>query len=297
MRNVNTYDRFFRLFLAIVALELAFFWTTGWLQGAACAIAGLMALTGLFTFCPAYYVLRVSTCSVGARPVSRALQVVFVLVLLLTLVGGSYASALLSRKLFLEEFNAMNHFYKQTLFLTGKNQRQQAQESYEKLVPAYTVFQAKYTRYQPYALRADTQLASDLDHIAAIMAGVANPLQTADLAQVHLDLEKIRPLFQDIFKRNGFSMLSVALVDFHDAMEVLLEAAKAQDVAKTLQAYAQADETMKAVEAQSHDADIQLIRKSLDALQAAAKDGARTDLPSLAGQLKSSFIPVYLQRG
>ena len=36
------------------------------------------------------------------------------------LIGGSYASMFFSRKLFLEDFNAMNGYYKQALFLTGK---------------------------------------------------------------------------------------------------------------------------------------------------------------------------------
>ena len=54
-------------------------------------------------------------------------------------------------------------------------------------------------------------------------------VHTGDLHEAHLELEKVRPVFQEMFKRNGFSLLSVALVDFHDAMEVMLDAANAKD--------------------------------------------------------------------
>jgi hypothetical protein len=42
---------------------------------------------------------------------------------------------------------------------------------------------------------------------------------TGNLPESHLAFEKIRPIFQDILKRNNFSLLAVSLVDFHDVME------------------------------------------------------------------------------
>jgi hypothetical protein len=146
---------------------------------------------------------------------------------LLVLAGGSYASAFFSRKVFMEEFNAMNHFYKQTLFLTGKNEREKAQVQYQLLLPSYRAFQDKYSQYQPFALKGDQHLVTDLAQVAKVVTGVGVDLKTGDLQQVHLALEQVRPVFQDIFKRNGFSLLSVTLVDFHDTMEQVLAAAQA----------------------------------------------------------------------
>ena len=48
-----------------------------------------------------------------------------------------------------------------------------------------------------------------------------------------------------MFKRNGFSMLSVALVDFHDAMETILTAASAKDVAGVTSLYPSVSEKLK----------------------------------------------------
>jgi hypothetical protein len=55
-------------------------------------------------------------------------------------------------------------------------------------------------------------------------------------------------MFQDIFKRNGFSMLAVALVDFHDAMELILDAANAKDAEKVKQLHPMLSDKFKPVE-------------------------------------------------
>jgi hypothetical protein len=73
-----------------------------------------------------------------------------------------------------------------------------------------------------------------------------------------------------MFKRNGFSMLSIALVDFHDAMETALEAANAKSSSKVIELYAPISEKLKVVEAEANDAEIQTIRRHLDALLALA---------------------------
>lgn len=75
-----------------------------------------------------------------------------------------------------------------------------------------------------------------------------------------------------IFKRNGSSLLAVPLVDFHDAMELVLDAANAKD------------------------AEIPEIRKNVDEGLALENGTAQDQLPSKAEALKSSFVKVYLKR-
>ena len=126
------------------------------------------------------------------------------LVLLALIGGGSYASAFFSRKIFLEDFNAMNHFYKQTLFLTGKEQREEAVANLDQLKPAYAAFTAKYATYRPYDLKGDGQLESDFAAVGKILTDVEPLVRTGDLHQAHLDLEKVRPVFQDVFQAQWF---------------------------------------------------------------------------------------------
>jgi hypothetical protein len=297
MKNIHPIDRWCRLALAIVLAQGGYFWLTGAWQWAAYAGAVVLAATAGVQFCPLYRLLGMGTAQLAVGKVSPIWGWLGWLALLALLVGGSYGSAFFSRKLFLEEFNAMNHFYKQTLFLTGKNERDSAVVNWGKMVSGYAVFQRKYSAYQPYALRGDRQLVSDLQQVAEIMAAVEPLVRDGDLHQAHLDLEKIRPVFQDIFKRNGFSMLAVALVDFHDAMELILDAANAKDAEKVKQLHPVLSDKFKPVELEANDAEIQAIRKNLDELLTLAQSGNLGAMPAQADQLKSSFVKVYLKRG
>lgn len=297
MKNITGIDRFLRLLLGVLLLQAAFFWLGGAPRWIAYAAAAVMLGTSAWGFCPLYRLLGIGARSGPSTPHGLVVRSLAIALLLGVTLGGSYASHFFSRKIFLEDFNAMNPFYKQTLFLTGKGEREKAVANYEQLLPAYRKFQDKYTAYQPFALRSAPQLAADLSSVADILTGVNEGVRAGDLRQTHLDLEKVRPVFQELFKRNGFSMLSVSLVDFHDAMELVLDAAHAKDTAKLNALYPQVNEKLKAVEAEAQDAEIVAIRNNLDALLVLAKDGKQDMLATQAELLKSSFIKVYLQRG
>jgi hypothetical protein len=115
-------------------------------------------------------------------------------------------------------------------------------------------------------------------------------VHSGDLALAHKQLETVRPAFQEIFKRNGFSMLSISLVDFHDAMELILDPANAKDAQQVIAIYSQVSEKLRAVEAEANDAEIGAIRANLDELMRLARSGATDALPAQAGKLKSSFM-------
>jgi hypothetical protein len=297
MKNVNAIDRVARLVLAALLLELAYFWLAGAWQIASTVAGGVMLVTAGVGFCPIYKIFGLSTASAGKAAPSNFLVSMAVLLLIGVVVGGSYGSMFFTRKLFLEDFNAMNNYYKQTLFFTGKNEREKAVSNYEKLLPSFRDFQLKYTAYQPYALKGDAQLPLDMVRVATVLADVNPLVRGGDLHQAHLDLEKVRPVFQDVFKRNGFTMLAVALVDFHDAMELVLDAANQKDPVKLISLYPEVSDKLKLVEAEAQDAEIQAIRKNLDGLLAGAKSDGKDTLPAKAEVLKSSFVKVYLSRG
>ena len=298
MNNVQGLDRFIRALVGVLALLLAYFWLAGVWQWVALGVGAVALATAVFRFCPLYALLGWRKAATPTPARGRAMMPLLAgAVLLAVAVGGAWASQMFSRKFFLEDFNAMNGFYKQTLFLTGKAEREKAVGQYEQLLPAYAAFQKKYAAWQPLALRNDPQFLADLVKVSGMLQGVNDLVRTGDLQQAHLALEGVRPVFQDVFKRNGFSMLSVTLVDFHDAMELMLDAGNAKDAAKLQALYPQVNDKMKAVEAEASDADIQVIRQNLDALLKAAQDGQADALPQRADQLKSSFVKVYLQRG
>ena len=298
MKNILPLDRFLRLLLAILLFEAAYFWLSGTPQILAYVVGAVMLLTAASRICPIYKVMGVggsdAACSVQQ---SLWVRVVAVLALLGAIVGGCYGSDFLSRKMFLEDFNAMNHFYKQTLFLTGKGEREKAIANYDQWVPALEKFQNKYSTYRPYTLRSDAQFSADLVQVKDMMLAVQEGVKTGDLQQAHLDLEKVRPVFQQLFKRNGFSMLAVALVDFHDSMELILDTANDKNAEKTMALYEQVSTKLQAIEAELNDSEIQDIRAHLDALNTLAKEGKVDAMPPQSDKLKTSFVKVYLKRG
>ncbi len=298
MKNILPLDRFLRLLLAIVLFEAAYFWLSGTTQILAYGVGAVMLITGASRICPMYKVMGVGA-SDAACSVQQSLwvRVAAVLALLGAIVGGCYGSDFLTRKMFLEDFNAMNHFYKQTLFLTGKGEREKAVANYDQWVPAFEKFHNKYNTYRPYTVRNDAQFSADLVQVKGMMLAVKEGVKTGDLQQAHLDLEKVRPVFQQLFKRNGFSMLAVALVDFHDSMELILDSANAKNAEKTMALYEQVSTKLQAIEAELNDSEIQDIRAHLDALNTLAKEGKVDAMPPQSDKLKTSFVKVYLKRG
>ena len=296
-KNVHPLDRFARLALSLLLAEAAFFWLAGAAKLGAYAVAIVLLLTAVTGICPLYKLAGVGSGNAAAKLTANWKWIASTALMLVVLLAAGYASHFFTKKIFLEDFNATNNFYKQTLFHTGKSDRAQAVRNYEALIREYARFRETYLAYRPNALRADGQFDADLARVRDIFAAARADVTSGDLPRAHLALEEARPILQAILKRNGFSLLAVALVDFHDAMELVIDAANAKDAAKVGALYNQVSESLKAVEAQANDAEIQAIRKNLDSLLDLAK-AAKTDaLPAKADELKRSFVKVYLARG
>lgn len=293
--NEGTMDRMVRIVIAEIFFLLAFFWFSGALQVVLYVLGAGMLVTALSGFCGLYKILGADTTS--KQGVSMLKKVFGFLVVILVALAGSYYSNFFTKKIFLEDYNKMNQYYKQTLFYTGQGARPGAVSNYTHLVDEYAIFDNKYQKYHPYVLRRDTQFNSDLTKVSNIISGLKEQVGTGDLALAHTTLEQVRPVFQDILKRNGFSMLAVALVDFHDAMEKVIAAADEKDAAGLIAVYGEVSDKLKAVEEVANDAEIQAIRQKLDEVFSLAKEGKKELLSAKAAELKSAFVKVYLKRG
>jgi hypothetical protein len=195
---------------------------------------------------------------------------------------------------FLEDFNSVNDPYKETLFATGQGRRNESIDYYENLTKALTAFQKKYKDFRPEAIKADKQFSGDMMNVSVIISGLKDDVYTGNLTEAHTKLEGVRPIFQNILNRNGLLPLSVALVDFHDVMELVLDAANQKNATKVLEVYPMADEKLKAVEAISSEPGIEAIRTNLDEIRSLAKENKSDELPAKAGDLKASYVKVYL---
>lgn len=227
---------------------------------------------------------------------SKTTVLLFVLTVAILAIG-SFASMTITRKKFLENFNGMNGYYKQALFLTGQGKREESKVQYDLLASSYSDFSNKYSSYKPYVIRGDSKFDQDLKNVSKIISSSKDGVYSGDLPATHKQLEAVRPIFQEMFKRNGFSMLSMALVDFHDIMEEIITAADAKDVKQILAVYSSVDSALVAIEKEDNSPEIQVIRKNLVDLKALGETGKVDQLSAKAAELKSSFIKVYLVKG
>lgn len=296
-QNEGGIDRLVRVILAEVLLLGGYFWLGGIWQVLAMVIGTIIFVTALTGFCSLYKLLGINTRVPQNKQLPSLVKTTFVIIFLVIAIAGSYYSNFFTKKFFLDDYNRMNNYYKQTLFYTGQSKRAEALSNYNFLVSEYATFSSKYSEYHPYALKSDAQFNNDLIKVDGIISGLKDKINTGDLKSAHLDLEAVRPVFQDILKRNGFSMLAVYLVDFHDSMEKVIAAADAKDVTGVEKAYLEASDKLKAVEEVANDVEIQAIRQELEDTLGLAKNGDVGALSAKAAELKSAFVKVYLKRG
>ncbi|MEI7890576.1 MAG: DUF2892 domain-containing protein [bacterium] len=296
MKNEGVVERSIQATISATLIVVAYFWLAGLWAVLAGVFAILIATFAVIGFCPLYVLFGVHRKNIDGEIGSKKIAAIVALYLLI-LIGGGYASNFFTKKIFVEDFNAMNASYKQTLFETGQEKRAESVKNYDDLISSYAKFQAKYAKYRPFAFKKDGNFENDLNAVRDIIAKVDGDVRTGSLKDAHLALEKVRPITQEMFKRNGFSMLAITLVDFHDSMEKVLDPANAKDAVGVISEYQVASDKLVAVEQIANDQEIQAIRANLDAVLKLAQDGNPEALPAKAAELKSSFVKVYLKRG
>ncbi len=296
-KNENLIDRLIRFFAGEVFLLLAYFWLGGAMSTIFWVLGIVMIATALTGFCGLYKLFNVNTQKKYPVTLKKPIIYISFLVLILFPIIGGYYSNFFTRKLFLEDYNAMNNYYKQLLFNTGQDKRPESIDNYQKLTVEFAKFKNKYSNYKPAVIKSDKNFNSDLNKVQNIIDIAQTQVSDGDLPSVHKNLEEIRPTFQAMLKRNGFSMLAVYLVDFHDAMEKVIEAADDKNAQGVINVYAEVNDKLMTVEEAANDDEIKAIRDNFEAVTQLARDGKSEELSKKAAELKSSFIKVYLKRG
>jgi len=295
-KNEGVIDKLIRVILAEVFFLLAWFWFGGAVQIVFYILGFMMLITAIMGFCGLYKIFGINT-NKNIKKISNVVLGVFAIMFVVIAVAGSYYSDFFTRRLFLEDFNVMNNYYKQTLFNTGQEKRPESIANYDKLVSEYANFSKKYSNYHPRVIANDKNFNSDLAKVSALILNLKDKVYTGNLKESHTNFEEVRPVFQEILKRNGFSMLAVYLVDFHDSMEKVIAEADKKNPAGVILTYVDANDKLIAVEEAANDDEIKAIRNNLETLLNLAKAGDAESLSARAAELKSSFVKVYLKRG
>ncbi|MEI8361347.1 MAG: DUF2892 domain-containing protein [bacterium] len=295
-QNENLLDRLVRLLIAELLLVGGYYWLGGGWQALVIFLGFVMLFTAAMGFCGLYKLIGLDTKKMYPNNPGKVLIVTFGFLLLALPVVGSYYSDFFTKKFFIEDFNKMNGLYKQTLFNTGQDKRAESIDNYNQLVVEFANFENKYKKYKPVIIRGDDKFDADLLNVSQKLTEAKDKVNNGDLKALHKDLEFIRLVFQDILKRNNFSMIGIALVDFHDSMEVVIEAGDKKDSQAVSRAYPDASEKLRLVEEMANDEEIQGLRADLNSMQDAAISNKPEELPTKGAKLKASFIKVYLKR-
>ncbi len=293
--NVGILDRLLRATFSAILLLAGLFWFEAGLKFIAIIIAIILLITAIVGFCQVYTHYKTDTINFGHRIPKWAI-ILWIFGLFVLMFGGAYGANFFTKKAFMDDYNRMNNPYKQVLFQTGQGNAELAQSNLTEWQNEWSAFTNKYSSYRPWSIAMDKQFPADLAKVTEIQNTAATQIANQNFPESHLTLEQVRPVFNDMLKRNGFSLEAVALVDFHDAMEVVLDAANAKNGEEVLSSYVDADIKLKDVEAISNDEETQEIRSNLEVVKTSATENLDA-LPDLAAKLKSSYVKVYLKRG
>ncbi|MFZ2470405.1 MAG: DUF2892 domain-containing protein [Methanothrix sp.] len=192
MKNLGTMDRLLRVILAEICILVAFFWVTTEWQIPLYLIAGVMLLQAGTATCSVYTLLGWNRCDIVRRK-DKNLMTAFVVVALLLAVAGSYASAALTRNIFLEDLGGVNESYNLALHSLDQGHRDNAVADYGNLESAFAAFSKKYSKYRPFTVKFDGNFTLEMSNISAAISGSKEDILQGNLTRGREELKKAEP--------------------------------------------------------------------------------------------------------
>ena len=228
---------------------------------------------------------------------------ILMIALIALVIGGIFVYNQKTKEAFGQSYNTMNVNYKNVLFASG----QEKSETAALMIAYRTSFNMFYTTYgedpiSPYA--KDAEWKHSLDNISVIITRADALIAQNNSKDAHLELEQVRKIWQETFKRNNVTMLGFYLTEFHDIMEKAIEESDKKDFEKldTIctdmnNAWTEVMNTQTESSANKDYIDkINAETKNIDTFCDAVKNRQDT-VKELSANLKSGFIPFYLKYG
>jgi hypothetical protein len=200
MKNLGTMDRLLRVILAEICILVAFFWVTVEWQIPLYLIAGVMLLQAGTATCSIYTLLGWNRCDIVQRKDKNLMTAFVVAALLLAIVGG-YASALLTKSIFLEDLGSVNDSYSQTLHSLDQEERDNATVHYGNLERAFEAFLKKYSKYKPLTIKFDGNFALEMNNISTAISGSKEDILQGNLRRGREELMKVELDLQRMLNR------------------------------------------------------------------------------------------------
>ena len=192
MKNLGTMDRLLRVILAEICILVAFFWVSQEWQIPLYLIAGVMLLQAGTATCSVYTLLGWNRCDIVRRK-DKNLMTAFVVVALLLAIVGGYASAMLTKSIFLEDLGSVNESYNQALHSLDQGPRDNATVHYGNLESAFAAFSKKYSKYRPFTVKFDGNFTLEMSNISAAISGSKEDIMQGNLTRGREELKKAEP--------------------------------------------------------------------------------------------------------
>ena len=200
MKNLGIMDRLLRVILAEICILEAFFWVTTEWQIPLYLIAGVMLLQAATATCSIYNLLGWNRCEIVRRK-DKNLMTAFVVVALLLAVAGSYASAVLTKDIFLEDLGIVNESYNQALHSLDQGRSDSATMRYGELESAFAAFSKKYSKYKPLTIKFDGNFTIEMNNISAAISSSREDILQGNLTRGQEELNKAGPDMQKMRDR------------------------------------------------------------------------------------------------
>ena len=195
MKNLGTLDRLIRVIIAEACILAAFFWAADDLQLLLVLAAAVVLIPVIKGSCGLYELLGWNSCAIIKRN-DKNIKTAFVVTALLLAVVGSFASAVLTKDIFLDDLERVNESYVLTLQSTDQGQRESATVQYEKLEGTFAAFQDKYSKYRPLTIKFDENFTAQMNNISAAISGSKEDILRGNLTTGHEELKKAGPIIE-----------------------------------------------------------------------------------------------------
>jgi hypothetical protein len=200
MKNLGTLDRLARVIIAEACILAAFFWAAEDLQLLLVLAAALVMIPVIKGNCGLYELLGWNSCEIVKRK-DKNIKTAFIVTALLLAVVGSFASAVLTKNIFLDDLERVNESYTLALQSTDQGDNENATASYEKLESAFAAFQNKYSKYRPLTVKFDDNFTAQMNNISAAISGSKDDILHGNLTTGREELKKAKPIIEKMQNR------------------------------------------------------------------------------------------------
>jgi hypothetical protein len=200
MKNLGTADRLIRVIIAEACAIAAFFWAGENLQLLLVLAAAVMMIPAITGSCGLYEMAGWNSCEIVKRN-DRKIKTAFVAAALLLAVVGSFASAVMTRNIFLDDLQSVDEAYTQALQFTDQAETEGAAVQQEELERAFVAFQDKYSKYRPLTVKYDGNFTAQMNNISAAIAASKQEMILGNLSSSHEELKRIEPIIEQMQDR------------------------------------------------------------------------------------------------